>query len=62
MAINKYINETKAELKHVTWPTRNQTVIYSVLVVAISLVVAAYLGLLDSAFGSVIRLILPSYN
>ncbi len=62
MAIKQYINETKAEMKHVTWPTRKQTVAYSALVVVISLVVAGYLGLLDSAFSTVIKLIIPSFN
>lgn len=62
MAIKQYIKETTAELKHVTWPTRRQTIIYGILVVAISLFVSAYLGLLDSVFASGIRMLIPSLN
>jgi preprotein translocase subunit SecE len=52
MAIKQYINETIAEMKHVTWPTRRQTVIYSILVIGVSIAVSAYLGLLDSVFAA----------
>lgn len=62
MAIKQYINETVAEMKHVTWPTRRQTIIYSVLVISVSIVVSAYLGLLDSVFAAGIRLLIPSLN
>lgn len=62
MAIKQYINETKAEMRHVTWPTRKQTIAYSALVVVISLVVAGYLGLLDSAFAAVIKALMPAFN
>ncbi len=37
-----------SEMKHVSWPTRRQAVLYTILVVAISLVVAAYIGALDT--------------
>jgi preprotein translocase subunit SecE len=62
MAIKQYIKETAAEMKHVTWPTRRQTIVYGILVVAISLFVSAYLGLLDSVFASGIRMLIPSLN
>lgn len=45
-----YLKETRAELDHITWPTQQQTVVYTVLVIALSLVVGAYLGLLDGVF------------
>jgi preprotein translocase subunit SecE len=62
MAIKQYINETMAEMKHVTWPTRRQTIIYSILVIVVSVVVSAYLGLLDSIFAAGLRLLIPSLN
>jgi preprotein translocase subunit SecE len=62
MAIKQYIKETAAEMKHVTWPTRRQTFIYALLVIGVSVVVSAYLGLLDSIFASGIRLLIPSLN
>jgi preprotein translocase subunit SecE len=62
MAINQYIKETAAEMKHVTWPTKKQTVVYAVLVVAVSIFVSAYLGVLDSVFATGVRLLIPSLN
>jgi preprotein translocase SecE subunit len=46
----QYLKDTRSELNHVAWPTQRQTVVFTALVVAISLVVAAYVGALDYAF------------
>ncbi len=48
--LSNYISETREEMKHVTWPTRRQTTLFVILVVIISVVVAAYLGFFDSLF------------
>jgi preprotein translocase subunit SecE len=48
--LSNYISETREEMKHMSWPTRNQTIIFSVLVIVISIAVAAYLGLFDYLF------------
>ena len=48
--ITNYIKEVIAETKNVTWPTRNQTVVFTVAVLVISIAVAYYLGLLDYLF------------
>ena len=45
-----YIKEVVAEAKHVTWPTKRQTIFYTVAVLAISILVAYYLGLFDYLF------------
>lgn len=50
MALGEYIRETRAELKHVSWPTRNQALAYTAIVIAISLGLAAFLGLCDYLF------------
>jgi len=50
MKLSNYLLETKDEMKHVSWPTRNQTIIFTVLVIVISIAVAAYLGLFDYLF------------
>lgn len=47
--ISSYFRESKDELKKVVWPSRKQTINHTVLVVAISLFVAAFLGLVDLA-------------
>lgn len=50
MALIKYLKDTRGELKHVSWPTTAQTVAFTILVIAISLIMAVYLGALDSVF------------
>ncbi len=50
MGLITFIKETKGELKHVSWPTKNQTVNYTILVVVLSLVVAGIVFLLDEIF------------
>jgi preprotein translocase subunit SecE len=53
-----YFKEVRAEMKHVSWPTRRQAVVYTVVVIAVSLVTAVYLGLLDYVFSLVIKKII----
>ncbi len=45
-----YLRDTKGEMKHVNWPTRSQTIAYTILVIVISVAVAFYLGLFDFLF------------
>ena len=58
MKIAEYIKETRAELKHVTWPTRKQAILYTVVVIAISLVTAFYLGAFDYLFTALLKLVI----
>jgi preprotein translocase SecE subunit len=48
--LSNYIAETKEEMKHVSWPTRKQTIMFTLLVILISVGVAAYLGVFDFLF------------
>ncbi|MES2023836.1 MAG: preprotein translocase subunit SecE [Patescibacteria group bacterium] len=48
--ITEYFKETKAELKHVIWPSRSQTIFYTIIVVAVSVLIAYFLGLFDFLF------------
>jgi preprotein translocase SecE subunit len=52
MSLLSYFKETQAELRHVAWPTRLQTVVYTIMVGAISIFVALYLGFFDFLFTS----------
>lgn len=49
-SIKDYFVGAYAELKKVTWPTKKQTVNYSLLVVALSLGVALLFSVLDFIF------------
>jgi preprotein translocase subunit SecE len=51
-----YIKESREEMKRVNWPTRRQTVVSTGIVIGISVGVAAFLGSLDLAFQSLLRL------
>ena len=50
-----YLKETREELKHVSWLSREQTIAYTVIVIGISIAIAAYLGLLDYVFSSILQ-------
>lgn len=50
MAFLQYLKDTRGELNHVAWPTRVQTVIFTILVVVVSVLVSLYLGLFDYIF------------
>lgn len=45
-----FLKEVRVELKRVTWPTRQQTIKYTLIVIGLSLAVAAFLGSLDFLF------------
>ena len=48
--IVNFLTEVKQELKKVTWPTRKETIRYTMLVIFISLGVAFFLGAADFVF------------
>ena len=43
----RYFREAREELRKVTWPSRQDVIKYSTVVVIISVVLAAFFGLLD---------------
>lgn len=45
-----YLKDTRAELEHVSWPTQKQAAVYTVLVIIVSLLVAAFIGMFDFFF------------
>lgn len=50
MKVGEYLKEVKNEMTHVSFPTKKQTFLYTVLVIAFSLIVAASLGFFDFLF------------
>ena len=42
-----YVRDTRGELSHVSWPTRKQALVFTAIVVVVSVVTAVYLGLFD---------------
>ncbi len=41
-------------MRHVTWPTRKQAVIFTILIIAVSIATAIFLGFFDFLFSDVI--------
>ena len=52
------INSSIAEMKKVTWPTKNQVINYSVVVVALSVGLALFFGFLDYLLSTGLQLII----
>jgi preprotein translocase subunit SecE len=50
MSITSYLKETRAELKHVTWPTTQEVIWYTIAVILISGIIAYVLGFFDFVF------------
>ncbi len=50
MSLISYIKETRGELKHVSWPSRQQAIFYAVMVVVVSLGLSLFLGAFDFLF------------
>ncbi|MBI2625101.1 MAG: preprotein translocase subunit SecE [Candidatus Nealsonbacteria bacterium] len=53
--IVNYLKEVRAEVKKVSWPTREQTLNYTLIVVGLSIVVAIYMGGLDVLFSRLLN-------
>ncbi|MEA1926369.1 MAG: preprotein translocase subunit SecE [Patescibacteria group bacterium] len=53
--IISFVREAYEELRKVSWPSRKQTINYTIVVIIASLVVATFLGVLDIIFSSAIE-------
>ncbi len=53
--IINFIKEAKVELTKVNWLSKKQTVNYTLLVIGVSLAVAAFLGGLDYVFSGILK-------
>ena len=52
-----YIKASIEEMKKVTWPTKKETYNYTLLVIGLSLAIAAFLGALDYIFNWLLGLL-----
>lgn len=48
--IGNFIQESKQELKKVNWPTREETVRYTLFVIGLSIGLSLFLGIIDFVF------------
>lgn len=56
--IRQFLEEARAELKKVTWPTRNQTLASTAVVLVVVIVVSMFLGLVDFGLAKLIKALL----
>jgi len=56
--IVKYLKETRAELRKVSWPTRQEALNLTLIVVAFTVFMTALLGIIDYIFAWVFGLII----
>lgn len=55
--LTTFINEVKAELKKVVWPSKDATVGTTIVVIIICLICAFYLGVVDYGLSKITQLI-----
>lgn len=55
--LGNYVRDTAAEMQRVSWPTQKQAIVYTVLVVTISVVVALFLSAFDYVFTNILDLV-----
>ncbi len=56
--LKQFFEESKVELKKVTWPSRKETTATSIAVLVVTFVMAVFLGLMDMAWSSIVQMIL----
>ena len=56
--IIRYFKETRAELRKVNWPSRQEALNLTLIVVAFTVFMAALLGIIDYIFARVFALII----
>jgi len=52
--LKEYLKGSLAEMKKVVWPTKKQTINYSIIVIAMSIGVAIFFSLLDYLFNYIL--------
>jgi len=53
--IPQFLREVQIELRRVNWPSREETIRYTLIVIGLSAAIAALLGAFDFAFASVLN-------
>ena len=60
-SIIKYIRDSKEELLKVTWPSKEKTINSTILVISVSIAIAAFLGGLDYGFNKLLEYVLKVF-
>jgi len=55
--IKKFLKEVVAELRKVTWPTKEELIGSTIVTVVVSIVVAVFIGIVDRVLTIIIQMI-----
>ncbi len=55
---SEFLQEVKQEMKKVVWPTRQEAIKYTWIIVGISLVTALFMGVADGVFDYLLKIFL----
>jgi preprotein translocase subunit SecE len=56
--ITRYFKEVRAEITKVTWPSRQEVVRLSAIVIAVLLITSAFMAILDYVFSRLMQVII----
>ena len=54
----RFVGDTISELRRVTWPTRQETIRLTIIVIAVAAAVGLFLGIVDLAFSRIMDVVL----
>jgi len=57
-SITRYLKETRSELRKVTWPTRDEAIKLTIVVIVTIIVMATLLGVIDYLFSVIFDLVI----
>ncbi len=55
--VKKYLKETLAELRKMSWPTKQELIGSTIVVVVVSLIVAVFIGIVDRILVLIVKAI-----
>lgn len=58
MSLISYVKETKGELSHVNWPSKRDSIIFTVVVIIVSIITSVFLGFFDLVFSKILDLVI----
>jgi preprotein translocase subunit SecE len=58
ISVANYVEQSWAELKKVTWPTRQETFNLTIAVIVMTVAIAAFLGLIDAGLDKLVQVLI----
>ncbi len=59
--ITRYVRDVRAELRKVTWPTREQAVNLTIVVTAVTVALSLFLGSFDFIFSRLVEFLIVTF-